>query len=236
MLTISAEQLSHMSDGEREALSAFVLNFSAFPRVAAVPVAVDRRLGPLPTVEAPSLEEAEPSPEQAFASVVPVAPALPPFPPAALDTLKALANVDKGGLPWDERIHSSSKNFTADGNWRKKRGVDEALIAQVEAQLKQLMGLPSPEARPVASVPAPPTVTVPAPPIITAPVELGDGKQAYISFIGRVSEAIVQKKITQDEVTAICQKYGIVSLVLLAHRFDLVPQIAMEAEALIVTR
>lgn len=63
--------------------------------------------------------------------------------------------VDKAGLPWDGRIHSSSKVFVADGTWRQKRGTPPELLAQVEAELRQVMGLPAPAA-PAAAVPQPP--------------------------------------------------------------------------------
>lgn len=44
------------------------------------------------------------------------------------------AGVDSEGYPWDERIHASSRNTVADGTWRKKRGVDDALVASVRAE------------------------------------------------------------------------------------------------------
>jgi hypothetical protein len=46
------------------------------------------------------------------------------------------ATFDAAGLPWDERIHSSSKAIVADGTWRQKRGVSELLVKKVEAELR----------------------------------------------------------------------------------------------------
>lgn len=43
---------------------------------------------------------------------------------------------DKDGLPWDERIHSSNKKMTAKGVWTRKRGVQDSLVEQVEAELR----------------------------------------------------------------------------------------------------
>lgn len=43
--------------------------------------------------------------------------------------------VDKRGIPWDARIHAGTKTKTADGNWKNKRGVDEAERQQIEAEL-----------------------------------------------------------------------------------------------------
>ena len=61
------------------------------------------------------------TPCQAAATVADMAP------PAAL-------GLDAEGYPWDERIHSSSRNTVADGTWRRKRGVDDELVAQVRAE------------------------------------------------------------------------------------------------------
>ncbi len=40
--------------------------------------------------------------------------------------------VDSAGLPWDERIHSSSKEKVKGDTWKYKRGVDKNLVAQIE--------------------------------------------------------------------------------------------------------
>lgn len=95
--------------------------------------------------------------------------------------------VDKDGLPWDARIHTESKAKNADGRWRNKRNLDAALKAQVEAELRQVMGAApaAPLAQGVAPAPTPvsvaastiaqsvPTGAVPlpvAPPPAPAPV------------------------------------------------------------------
>lgn len=70
---------------------------------------------------------------------------------------------DKNGLPWDERIHASSRALVADGSWRAKRGVDAGLVAQVEAELKALMAIPSPFGQLSDNGPLP--VVIPAPPV-----------------------------------------------------------------------
>lgn len=82
---------------------------------------------------------------------------------------------DSKGMPWDERIHSSSKATNKDGSWRYRRNLDEVTIAQVEAQLRGgATGGPSatPVQQPasasvgqpmVPAFPTQPTVTVPPP-------------------------------------------------------------------------
>lgn len=47
-----------------------------------------------------------------------------------------LGNVDSTGLPWDARIHLSSRKQNKDGSWARKRGLDEAFEAQVIAELR----------------------------------------------------------------------------------------------------
>lgn len=93
----------------------------------------------------------------------------PPPPPSAnapgdSSTSGAL---DKNGLPWDGRIHSSSKNMNADGTWRYLRGGDVDLRAAVEAELREkLANTETPPAPPVtengSDVPPPPPPPAPA--------------------------------------------------------------------------
>lgn len=51
---------------------------------------------------------------------------------------------DSAGLPWDARIHSSTKELNGDGTWRKRRKSkgqpDDATIAAVEAELRAQRG------------------------------------------------------------------------------------------------
>jgi len=82
--------------------------------------------------------------------------------------------LDSKGLPWDGRIHAESKGKIADGTWRNKRNLDAALKAQVEAELRQVMGAaPAPLAQGVAPAPTPVSVaastTVPPAPTGAVP-------------------------------------------------------------------
>lgn len=44
-------------------------------------------------------------------------------------------DVDKQGLPWDERIHSSSKAKKGDGTWKIKRGLEAGVAERITAEL-----------------------------------------------------------------------------------------------------
>ena len=133
--------------------------------------------GPL----APPSPPSAPSPAAAAPSTN--APAAPPV---------SSADLDKNGLPWDERIHASSRAKIADGSWRMKRGVQQHVVEEVEAQLRgQTHGSAAAEPAAPAAPAAPPGP--PAPP--AAPVA-GDG----LTF-GQLAKR-VGAKITLGELTA----------------------------------
>ena len=47
--------------------------------------------------------------------------------------------LDKSGLPWDVRIHASTKTKKADGTWKMRRNTDPVIILQVEAELREAL-------------------------------------------------------------------------------------------------
>lgn len=189
--------------------------------------------------------------QTAFAPTAPVAPT----------THAGGVELDKHGLPWDGRIHAGTKRKNADGSWTAKRGVDPALVATVEAELRQVMGaapaplapVPTP-AQPAAPVttptagpassavaaPVPPTQApvAPVPPAPSAPAgEVpADARQQFVGLVGRASAAIQGQKVTQAEVNQICADSGIPALPLLANRLDLVATVASRIDALIAAR
>lgn len=109
---------------------------------------------------------------------VPPVPSVPtPDAPSAPAGATSPAAVDKNGLPWDERIHSGSKEKNKDGSWRQRRGTEPDYVTQIENELRAaLRVVPLPPTVPNAVAPAVPIpeapaipVTVPAAPIATAP-------------------------------------------------------------------
>ena len=85
------------------------------------------------------------------------APLDAPAPPAAevesttstSTTLEIAGTVDldSEGLPWDGRIHSSSKKkLASNGKWQLRRNIDPNVVSQVEAELRQVMAIPVPSA------------------------------------------------------------------------------------------
>lgn len=172
------------------------------------------------------------------------------------------AELDSAGLPWDARIHAESKNKIADGTWRRKRILDAALLAHVEAELRQVMGalVVLPPAIPNATitnlphnatiVPPPPPATetnvmppipaslvrAPTPPAPPPATAASPTAVTYVALIGKVSAAMNAKKITPADTIAICQKHGLPGLPMLSNRPDLLPQVAAEIEAFIASQ
>ena len=253
-------------DGEFQASVAF--GAPAGDPVAAAVFGVPPAPLPLGATAAPSIAVAAPSltvpadmPATTFPGTlnapVPPAPtpapaALAPTAPAAPSTHASGVELDKHGLPWDSRIHAGTKRKNADGSWTAKRGVDPALVAQVEAELRQVMGA-APAAPLAPAVPAPPPtapiapvvasapqVTAPPAPAVASVAPAGevpaDARAQFVALVGRASAAIQGQKVTQAEVNQCCVDAGVPALPLLANRLDLVAQVAAHIDALIAAR
>lgn len=178
--------------------------------------------------------------------------AFAPTAPAAPTTHAVGVDLDKHGLPWDNRIHAGTKRKNVDGSWTVKRGVDPALVAQVEAELRQVMGA-APAAPLAPAVPAPPPTAPIAPVVVSAPQVTAppapavapaapagevpaDARAQFVALVGRASAAIQGQKVTQAEVNQCCADAGVPALPLLANRLDLVAQVAAHIDALIAAR
>lgn len=103
-----------------------------------------------------SLANGHPAPDNNVPAVtLPVGPP-PPLPAAG----SVATQLDVAGSPWDQRIHSSSRAKTAKGTWRIKRNLDKAMLAQVQAEIVQMVQ-PTAPAMPVTQ------------PVAISPFELG---------------------------------------------------------------
>ncbi len=172
-------------------------------------------------------------------------PTIPPAPPLVLAGAAAPPpgiDVDAAGMPWDGRIHSSSKAKVADGTWRQKRNLDPALLSSVTAELKQTMGLgvavappPPPFAASVAPPAPPASSTPPAPPIPTPPPSAGVAPTAspssgnpFLALMKHVTAGFAAKSITQEMINAAVQGVGLPSLPMLVNQPDKIPAVAAE--------
>lgn len=121
--------------------------------------------------------------------------------------------IDTEGLPWDERIHSSTKGVNKNGTWKAKRGVQPFVVEQVTAELRarnaassetiQTMPSPGPVA-PVTilqpSVPFTPPIPLaspvqPAPMPVAAPVPPLTIERNFQGFMAQISKLFSEQRI-----------------------------------------
>lgn len=149
-------------------------------------VARDVQLAPVPPV---------PTATDAFQTHVPAPAPAPPAPVAAV--------FDKTGLPWDERIHSSTKGTNQDGTFKKRRGVDDATVAAVERELRIAQGGPQEVAPAAPPPPAPVAAAAPPPP---PPADAGPN---FISIMRTCGVALAEKRLTQPQIVEALAGVGI---------------------------
>jgi hypothetical protein len=156
-------------------------------------------------------------------------------------------------MPWDGRIHASSKAKVADGSWRYKRGVDDTTIAPIEAEIRAALAAPvggspafaphpfyepapvvaPPQAAAVAAIPAAPIPAAPAPVVapppaapVAVPVPPVTAITTYDTLMAALPPKIVSGELTAAQMQEACEQYGVPSIAALAQRPDLVPFIA----------
>lgn len=159
---------------------------------------------PLPPAAAPSIAGVAQLPTAPVGMPAPVgvsAPTAPPMPApyiapevhaqshasiAGLTPPAPSVELDRNGLPWDDRIHAGTKRKNADGSWTAKRGLnDGALVARVEAELRARV------AAPFAPSAAPPAASNPAPVMPVAPTASpSDGPATFEQLMMRATAAI----------------------------------------------
>ena len=106
--------------------------------------------------------------------------------------------VDSEDLPWDARIHSETKAKLANGNWRRRRNVDDSLYERVIEELKATMALPGTE------IAANPSVT-------------------FVELVTTIGDLLTKKELTQEDLALACAAIQITHVQMLANRPDLIP-------------
>lgn len=132
-----------------------------------------------------------------------------PVPTAVVPSAGGI-EIDSKGMPWDTRIHSSTKAKNADNSWRKRKGVAPQTIEVVEAQLKTAMSAPA---------------TTAIPPVPEPGALAGTPVPDFASFMFDVSQWVATKQLTTGDVVAACNSVGIATANLVALRPDLIPAI-----------
>ena len=154
-------------------------------------------------------------------------------------------DVDKAGLPWDGRIHASTRAKNADGTWRMRRGIEEALVTAVTGELRQTMApvavaVPQPPVPAVTGVPKPPFVPSVVPSVpqasITPETALAGAvltaspsdvpALTFPKLMQLITTAFTSKALSQEQIKAAIEAAGLPSLPMLASRPDLVQGVA----------
>lgn len=187
-------------------------------------------------VPPPVLDTVSIAPEQVAtdAPLVPAPPAAESASTTSTSTTTESASsveLDSEGLPWDGRIHSSSKKkLVENGRWKLKRNLDPVLVEGVKAELREVMQAPAAPATPTPPVvpvaeqmgnvaPAATTGT-PAAPAASSPTS------SPITTFAQLMSAITANKITHETINAVLVGLGVPSMPVLATRQDLIPQVA----------
>lgn len=188
--------------------------FGIAPSVAAA--------APSATVPAvPPVTSVAPTLSAPAALIVSVAPA--PTAPVAPSGSVPAADRDVNGLPWDGRIHASTKTKNADGTWRGKRGVDDAEVARVTSELRGV----APPVPPAVISPA--AAALPALALAAAPRAITFGE-----LMVKLQGPMISGQLPKDKLQEVLTRYGCpAGIPQLVHRDDLVPAVDAELCAML---
>jgi len=120
-------------------------------------------------------------------------------------------DVDSTGIPWDGRIHASSKALVAGNKWRTKRGVTDAQVATVQAELLTTWGTLPPISREEVVVTPPPLAT---------------GQDPFLVLMKGITAKFNDGSITMERVQDVLNPLGLNALPMLTKRPELIPQVA----------
>ncbi len=100
--------------------------------------------------------------------------------------------VDAKGTPWLEAVHAGTKTKNQDGTWKKKRGVDETVLAEAEAEARGEVAM--------------------VPPTTPAEMPLGEPMQPTVSIDdvhGKWAECMQAGKVTVEGAMAMYADIGV---------------------------
>jgi hypothetical protein len=210
--------------------------------LAAVSALIDVLRGEKPRTVAEPVKVPEAKPVEPVKAIIPPPPVeAPPLVDTTEEFVRPdgpepVGDVDATGLPWDGRIHASTKTQKADKTWTQKRGVAADLVTSVTAELRANLaadGSPGPvDDAPVFTDPAQAFgVPVPPPPPVEVaavipppPPAEADGGMADFARIMRI---VVEKQkagaLSTEMASGIARQLGLTDMRGLATRLDLIP-------------
>lgn len=184
------------------------------------------------TVAVPAPPSADTTPPPAVVSAL-TTNAVPPAPLESAPQANVTASnpvtgveLDKDGIPWDARIHSTAKTKNADGSWRLKKGVGKEIVTLVKEELKGLMDAP------IAAKPDTPPPVIP--PVTEQPI-IG----AFPAFTRELAPHMrsvtnPEGKLTPEYLNELAKYLGVVNpqgegmFSMLIHRPDAIPLMRAE--------
>lgn len=178
------------------------------------------------------------------AAATPAPDITPSAPISSAPTSPGSVELDSAGLPWDARIHASTRTkLKGDGTWKLKRGVHDHEVERVTAELRAIM---SAGPASTAEAPAGPSVThtppagqFPTPPGSGMTTQAPAGQPAptptaldFAGLMQRVTAAQTAGKLTPTAIMDAVRSVGLNALPDLIHRPDLVPAVGDKIQQL----
>ena len=138
--------------------------------------------------------------------------------------------VDSEGVPWDNRIHASTKTRVKSGAWKLRKGVDDSVINQVKHELRSRVANSSPAptyqaptqyvspevvSHSAPSLPQTQTQVIPTLPSMQQPPMLQTGhtlESFKANFAQTMSALITHGKLTQEYVNSLKGHFGIAEI------------------------
>ena len=155
---------------------------------------------------------------------------------AALIPPASGVELDSTGLPWDERIHASTKTKTQKGVWTARRGVnDEAFIKSVEAELRATVQSAAPLAQTLPGIAAAaantPSEAMALPGASALPAAASADPQTFEQLMPRVTQASIAGLIPPTALQQVCGLLGLQSVVALQTSPEYVPHVWAQLKA-----
>lgn len=189
---------------------------------------------------------------------------VPPAPPAQIAAVaddeddapedgEGVPELDKRGIPWDARIHSSSRKINKTGEWKRQKGLQDAQFDPIEKELLAAVAagnfqttvkaeLPPTPAPPAPTPPPPPSNgageipafldkrTAPPPPVGDTP-PVPAGAPTFADLMVKISPLIQHGKITHPRILELASSLGINGLPEFAKKPDMIPPMVMLLDA-----
>ena len=156
-------------------------------------------------------------------------------PTAATSMTGAPGSVDRdsAGLPWDARIHASTKTKTGTGAWTTKRNIDAAFKAQIEADLRG--GVPAGLPAPATGAVLPPVFLAPVAPAAPPAAPVVPAGEGFAQYMARIGLAFTNRPIdAHNLMAAALAPHGLQHVGQLAGRPDLISAVDAEFQRLLV--